>query len=140
MKALAGAGLATQRNSEMPSFRLCLTEAAVVRKLQEQGRIVVDRKLQSTTRAGAVLIQHNMSIYVNKRSSVPTCEHLARQRRGQVKQVLTQHTNFPPNIDRQTCGSMPRARMLENFPYSYVPGLASVALAPALAYDISLAG
>ena len=31
----------------------------------------------------------------------------------QVKQVLTQHTNFSPNIDRQTCCSMPRTRMLE---------------------------
>ena len=30
--------------------------------------------------------------------------------------------------------------MLENFPYSYVSGLASVALAPALAYGINLAG
>ena len=26
---------------------------------------------------------------------------------------VSQHTNFPPNIDRQTCGSMPRARTLE---------------------------
>ena len=51
--------------------------------------------------------------HVNKRSFVPTCEHLARQRLGQVKQALTQHTNFPPNIERQTCGSMPRARMVE---------------------------
>ena len=66
-KALAGAGLATQRHSEMPSFSLLLTDAAMVTKLQEQARIAADRKLQRTTLAGAALIQH-----VNKSSFDPT--------------------------------------------------------------------
>ena len=61
--------------------------------------------------------------------------HCHRKTATGEKQVLTQHTNLSPNIDRQTCCSTPRARTC-----SYVPGLASVALAPALAYDINLAG
>ncbi len=56
------AGVATLRNSEMQNFRLCVAEAAMITKLQEQARIAADRKLQRTTLAGAVLIQHNMSI------------------------------------------------------------------------------
>ena len=66
--------------------------------------------------------------------------HCHRKTATGEKQVLTQHTNFSPNVDRQTCCSTPRARMLENFPYSYVPGLTSVASVPALAYDINLTG
>ena len=39
--------------------------------------------------------------------------HCHRKTATGEKQVLTQHTNFSPNIDRQTCCSTPRARMLE---------------------------
>ena len=56
-----------QGHSEMPNFSLLLTDDAMVTKLQEQARIAADRKLQRTTLAGAVLIQH-----VNKSSFDPT--------------------------------------------------------------------
>ena len=45
----------------MPSFSVLLTDPAMITKLQEQARIAADRKLQRTTLAGAVLMNHNIT-------------------------------------------------------------------------------